>query len=128
MGKTIFISSHILSELADTCTSVAIVERGELLAAGSIDSILKAIREHRDIEVVVMNDQPGAELFLSHHPKIASVARDEAMLRFEFSGSDEELAVISDELYTRKHRPLWIRENRPDLEAIFMRVTKGRVQ
>ncbi|HEU4338522.1 MAG TPA: ABC transporter ATP-binding protein [Planctomycetota bacterium] len=128
MGKTIFISSHILSELADTCTSVAIVERGELLAAGSIDSILRALREHRDVEVVVLNDQPGAELFLSHHPKIASVTKDDGVLRFEFSGSDEELAVVSDELYARKHRPLWIRENRPDLEAIFMKVTKGRVQ
>jgi ABC-type multidrug transport system ATPase subunit len=107
---------------------VAIVERGELLAAGSIENILKAIMEHREIEVVVMNDQPGAELFLSHHPKIASVTKENGTLRFEFSGSDEELAVVSDELYARKHRPLWIRENRPDLEAIFMRVTKGRVQ
>ena len=44
------------------------------------------------------------------------------------SGSDEELADLSDELFKRGHRTLWIGENRPSLETIFMKVTKGQVQ
>ena len=51
MGKTILISSHILSELADFCTSIGIIERGKLLAAGSIQDIQQQIRSHRVLKV-----------------------------------------------------------------------------
>ena len=44
MGKTILISSHILSELADCCTSIGIIERGQLLMHGPIDSVYRQIR------------------------------------------------------------------------------------
>ncbi len=128
MGKTILISSHILSELADCCNSVGIMERGELLASGPIDRILATLSAHRDIEISVMHEPGEAERFLAHHPKIGGVSREDAMIRFEFSGSDEELAGVSDELYARRHRPLWVRENRPSLETVFMKVTKGKVQ
>jgi ABC-2 type transport system ATP-binding protein len=47
MGKTILISSHILSELADCCTSIGIIERGQLLMHGTIDSVYRQIRRNR---------------------------------------------------------------------------------
>jgi ABC-2 type transport system ATP-binding protein len=43
MGKTIFLSSHILTELADICTSVAILERGRLVVAGPIHDIARRL-------------------------------------------------------------------------------------
>src|SRR5262249_62376825 len=43
MGKTIFLSSHILTELADVCTSVAILERGRLVVAGPIHEIARRL-------------------------------------------------------------------------------------
>src|SRR3954464_13238626 len=55
MGKTILISSHILSELADFCTSIGIIERGKLLAAGSIQEIQGQIRSHRVLKVRVLD-------------------------------------------------------------------------
>jgi ABC-2 type transport system ATP-binding protein len=39
LGKTIFLSSHILTELSDVCTSVGILERGQLVVAGPIAAI-----------------------------------------------------------------------------------------
>jgi ABC-2 type transport system ATP-binding protein len=45
MGKTIFLSSHILTELADVCTSVAILERGRLVVAGPIREIARRLEE-----------------------------------------------------------------------------------
>src|SRR5262249_59398969 len=51
MGKTIIISSHILSELADTCTSIGIIERGELLMHGPIDELYSRIRRNRHSEI-----------------------------------------------------------------------------
>src|SRR5262245_63096494 len=55
MGKTILISSHILSELADFCTSIGIIERGKLLAAGSIQEIQGQICSHRVLKVRVLD-------------------------------------------------------------------------
>src|SRR6188768_504271 len=51
MRKTILISSHILSELADTCTSIGIIERGQLLMHGPIEEVYRRIRGNRIIEV-----------------------------------------------------------------------------
>src|SRR5208282_3212582 len=56
MGKTILISSHILSELADFCTSIGIIERGKLLAAGSIQEIQQQIRSHRVLKVKLLDE------------------------------------------------------------------------
>jgi ABC-2 type transport system ATP-binding protein len=47
MGKTIFLSSHILTELADVCTSVAILERGQLIVSGPIGDIARRLEEAR---------------------------------------------------------------------------------
>src|SRR5258708_3085434 len=51
MGKTILISSHILSELADCCTSIGIIERGQLLMHGPIEEVYKRIRGNRLVEI-----------------------------------------------------------------------------
>ena len=56
MGKTILISSHILSELADFCTSIGIIERGKMLAAGNIQEIQARIRSHRVLKVRVLDE------------------------------------------------------------------------
>jgi ABC-2 type transport system ATP-binding protein len=47
LGKTIFLSSHILTELADVCTSVAILERGSLIVAGPISEITERLEQRR---------------------------------------------------------------------------------
>ncbi len=46
MGKTIFLSSHILTELADICSSVAILERGQLIVAGPLHDIARQLENH----------------------------------------------------------------------------------
>ena len=55
MGKTILISSHILTELADCCTSIGIIERGQLLMHGPIDDVYRRIRGNRMVEVRFVN-------------------------------------------------------------------------
>ena len=69
MGKTILISSHILSELADFCTSIGIIERGKLLAAGSIQEIQQQIRSHRVLKVRVLDEmtETAAEILRQDH-------------------------------------------------------------
>src|SRR6516165_8079646 len=69
MGKTILISSHILSELADCCTSIGIIERGQLLMAGSIRDIQQQIRSHRVLKIRVLDESTdrAADLLRRDH-------------------------------------------------------------
>src|SRR4029077_16069763 len=71
MGKTILISSHILSELADFCTSIGIIERGKLLAAGSIQEIQKQLRTHKVLKVRILDETTDrAAVVLRDDPSI----------------------------------------------------------
>src|SRR4028119_1249738 len=94
MGKTILISSHILSELADFCTSIGIIERGKLLAAGSIKDIQKQIRSHRVLRVGVLEDSEKAASILRDDAGIKSVESFDHTVTAEFRGEDEDLARL----------------------------------
>src|SRR6476619_6294916 len=72
MGKTILVSSHILSELADFCTSIGIIERGKLLAAGGIQDIQRQIRAHRVLKVRVLGESTD---------RASAILRDESGVR-----------------------------------------------
>jgi ABC-2 type transport system ATP-binding protein len=60
MGKTIFLSSHILTELADVCTSVGVLERGRLVVAGPIHDIARRLELAQAQAVVPPMPQPGS--------------------------------------------------------------------
>lgn len=72
LGKTILVSSHILTELAEMCTHVAIIERGTLLINGSVQEILFAMQPAREIYVRVLNKSEEAARVLSTMPGVLS--------------------------------------------------------
>ena len=95
MGKTILISSHILSELADFCTSIGIIERGKLLAAGSIQEIQRQLRSHRVLKVRVLDESTDrAATILRDDAGIRTVESFDHTLTAEFEGQDEDMARL----------------------------------
>ena len=68
MGKTILISSHILTELADCCTSIGIIERGKLLMHGPIEEVYRRIRRNRIVPHPLL-EEPGGRAV--DHPQPA---------------------------------------------------------
>ena len=58
LGKTIMISSHILTELAEMCTHIGIIETGRLLVSGDVGDVLRSLQPHKVVEVRVLGD-PG---------------------------------------------------------------------
>ena len=87
LGKTIMISSHILTELAEMCTHIAIIERGHLLASGDVEMIMRSLQPHRILELRVLADQSAgpeqvatrAEELLRAHPGVLAIRRDGAL-------------------------------------------------
>ncbi len=128
MGKTILISSHILSELADFCTSIGIIERGKLLAAGSIREIQNQIRSHRVLKVRVLDESTdrAAEL-LRADSSIRMVEAYDHTLSAEFEGQDRDMARVLDRLIQSGITVQSFAEEPLSLEEVFMMITKGIV-
>lgn len=107
MGKTVIISSHILAELEEVCTEVAIMEAGRLLAVGTPRSIADTLGSGRVIRV-----------------------RFSDGLEEEFSvASDDEQRALLTRLVVDEQRPvLEFTESERGLEDLFLRITKGTVQ
>src|SRR5215475_8098278 len=76
MGKTILISSHILTELADCCTSIGIIERGQLLMHGPIDEVYRRIRGNRMIEIKFVNNMDVGLSVIRSSPHTRNVVAD----------------------------------------------------
>lgn len=131
MGKTIFFSSHILSEVADICTSIGIIEAGELVAFGDMADMRRRLRDHRLIQVRVLDDLDPIKAYLLAHEQVHSIiaAPDVDLppntLRFDFSGSDADLAATLGELIRRDIPVINFQEESGDLEDVFLHATKG---
>ena len=128
MGKTILISSHILSELADFCTSIGIIERGKLLAAGSIQEIQGKLRSHRVLKVRVLDESLAlAQALLTRHAGVRSVESIDHTLTAEFEGQDEDMAHLLGSLIGGGVTVQSFSEEPLRLEDVFMMITKGIV-
>ena len=128
MGKTILISSHILSELADFCTSIGVIERGKMLAAGNIQEIQAQIRSHRVLKVRVLNDSTDrAAEVLRASSSIRMVETYDHTVTAEFEGEDQDMAGLLDRLVSSGVVVQSFAEEPLSLEEVFMMITKGIV-
>ena len=82
MGKTIFISSHILSELAELCDSVTIIDRGHIRYSGAMRDLLEQNSDAAVYRLSVPEEQPGLEDRLLALEEVVSAERIEESLEF----------------------------------------------
>jgi ABC-2 type transport system ATP-binding protein len=127
MGKTILISSHILSELADCCTSIGIIERGQLLMHGPIDSVYRQIRRNRIVEVKFIENQDAGVSILRSSPALRGIEIDGNRATAELETDDSGLAELMEQLIKGGVRMRSFSDKDPTLEDVFMLVTKGLV-
>src|SRR6186997_67035 len=89
-GRTILLSSHILTELSEMCDTVTVIEKGRILAAGTVKDILEGVRRRRILSVRVSGPSDGIERFLLEQPGVVNVHDVGGRLQFEFDGGDAE--------------------------------------
>jgi ABC-2 type transport system ATP-binding protein len=128
MGKTIIISSHILHELAELCTTIGIIERGELLFHGSIEEIIRKVKTGTKLHVRVTEQQDLAALLLERKPGIKSVDLLDGHLVVELEKQTHDFSGIARILLDNNFKIQEIKEEEVNLETAFMRLTKGIVQ
>lgn len=129
MGKIVIVSSHILPELAGFCNTVGIIERGELLAHGAVDEVVRGTQTARVLVARVLGDPSGvvSELEAMPHVLGAQVAEGEEV-RVEYAGDHEGQADLLAALVRSGHRIIGFREEQADLEDVFLKLTTGAVQ
>jgi len=127
MDKTIFVSSHILAELGDICNRVAIIEKGKLLATGSIDDIRQQLGSGRVIKIRMIGDTGQAGGALGAHSAVGPIITEGQTVEFPFAGDDEALSSLVESLFQQGIRVVTVEERHADLTDIFMRITDGEV-
>ena len=131
MGKTIFVSSHILLEIEEVCTHIGIIEAGRLVATGTLEEMRKRIQTQRVVVVGLTSWVTEARAWLADRPEVAQIesteGNGEGDLRATFAGDDETLAKLLNDLIGAGFPVLSFREDTGDLEDVFMRLTKGVV-
>jgi ABC-2 type transport system ATP-binding protein len=128
MGKTIVISSHILPELAELCSTVGIIERGELLFYGPVREITRKARLGTRVQVRVADRGDTAIKVLETLEPVKSVQQDNGQLIVELKTDTHDLSFIARALIEHNYAITELREEDVNLETAFMRLTKGIVQ
>ena len=128
MGKTIIISSHILPELADLCTSIGILEQGEMLFHGTVREALQRARVGTLVNVVTPDDQEKARQVLSGLPSVEDVQIRDGAVIVDLNSDTHDFSFIAAALLENKLRISEIKQEEINLETAFMRLTKGIVQ
>ena len=128
LGKTIIISSHILSELETLCNRVAIIEKGRLIYTGPVQGVRDQMAGGRVLWVRVSSDTAQAIELLKSRPEVAQVETTDGRLKVTLVDHDTDHSLIATTLVQGGARLLEFREDELGLEEVFLRVTKGETQ
>ena len=133
-GKSLLISSHILSELAEVCDRVAIIEKGKLLAIGSVDSLLNKGSEDSQeeklvqLEVKFISEPSEAVRWFDARNDVALISSTENSVVFNYAACHKRQSKFLAELVSSKIEIYEFSEKQTSLEDVFLSVTRGEVQ
>ena len=128
MGKTIIISSHILSELQTLCNRVAIIEKGKLIYSGPVQGVRDQMSAGLIYWVVVKGESAAAVDLLKARPEVSEAVAVDGQVKVTFVNHEVDPAFLPETLVRGgvKFTGLW--EDELGLEEVFLRVTKGDTQ
>ena len=129
MGKTILISSHILPELEELCTSVAIIDRGQVLAQGRVAEIEKRLRFGAVLRVRLLLEgeelEAARERFAADPDVASAVLLDDGTIELGFRGDDEATARLLSASVAAGLPVISFARAASDLEELFLQVTSA---
>jgi ABC-2 type transport system ATP-binding protein len=128
MGKTIIISSHILSELQSLCNRVAIIERGKLIYSGPVQGVKDQMETSHVVWVKVGTDPDKAIGFLKTQSEVSEAEMVENSIRVTMASHDADVSVIAETLVKNGVPIHGLKEEELGLEEVFMQMTRGETQ
>lgn len=127
-GKTVLISSHILTELSDFCTHVIIMDHGTLLVHGKIDEILRQMQSSRRVQITVLDRINEIETFLHTIPAVEIVDRVHQTVTVAMPDDLEQIAQLNTALVHQGFKVVTFYEEKTNLEDIFLKIATNEAQ
>lgn len=125
MGKTVIISSHILHELSEVCTSIGIINKGKMIASGTVTEIQERLNHLSRIKLRASSELEKAAQILKEQPKVANIVEANGYIEFSYSGDPDNKAELLKTLIEKGVRVIHFEETAGSLESIFMELTEG---
>lgn len=123
-GKTIIVSSHILNEMTDVCTSIGVIKNGKLILTGDMENILERVNNLNPILIEVVDKENAVIELLKQVREVKSIAINGKKIQIEFDGnSSEESKLLKSIIDTGAMINFFGREQR-NLEGLYLDVTK----
>jgi ABC-2 type transport system ATP-binding protein len=127
-GKAVLISSHILTELAEICDRVGILEQGRLLAVGSVAEISARVKLQSTVRVCVLSDAAGLGEWLAGRSDVGQLRVEGKLAVFHHAGGAESEAALLRSMIEAGFSVVEFGARHKSLEDVFLHVTEGRVQ
>src|SRR5213592_4179343 len=128
MGKTIIISSHILSELETLCNRVAIIEKGKLIYSGPVQGVRDQMASGRIVWARVTSDQNRALELLQARPEVSSAEARDGQVKVTLVSHEIDQSIVAETLVRGGAKLIELRQDELGLEEVFLRVTRGETQ
>ncbi|MCY2989726.1 MAG: ABC transporter ATP-binding protein [Planctomycetota bacterium] len=127
-GKTVLVSSHILTELAEMCDQVGIIEQGRLLVTGAVSDMQRALTTHSEVTLRVLGGGETLCQWLSQRTDVRNVSVDGELVHLIHDGGRESQADFLKEVILVGFRIAAFGSRQKSLEDVFLQVTRGAVQ
>ena len=126
MGKTILISSHILHELAQLCTSIGIIEAGEMVAVGSLDEIYRQLGLMQIVHVQILNLSEKLIDAIGQIPGVESIEVQSDRVAIRVQADQLPAEDLLDRIHAMDARIRMFQPEAMDMETAFMKLTQGK--
>lgn len=123
MGKTIMISSHILSELSEMCTSIGIIDKGQIIISGTVNDIMRKLTCQKIISIKLLDKIDNLMTLLLENPQVSNISQGTDTIEFSFDGEDIDTSRLLSEIVRNDIPLISFKEKEGNLEEIFMQVT-----
>lgn len=125
-GVAVIVSSHILSELADMCTSLCVMNQGKILAAGSVDSVRAALGQAARTLTLIVLEGSGetAANILRSISAVSELIQQGERLSFRFTGSAADQAALLTQVIGQGVPVRAFEEQKSSFEDILIQVAE----
>ena len=122
-GKTILISSHVLSELSEMCTDIGIIDQGRMILEGNIQDILSRVNASNPLVISVYSNMEKALSILKSHPCVRTISMREKDICVRFTGDAQDEAILLQQLIDSDVLVNGFTREKGSLETVFMQLT-----
>lgn len=124
-GKTIIISSHILTELSGFCSHIAIMDHGNIALYGAVDEIQQKVFNASTVTISVLENVEAATEFIKENPKIKITSVEGNTISIQMSTDSDKLAYLNEVLVKKGFKVSRFCEEKTDLEDVFMKISSS---